>query len=183
MLLPRPYPTHHVSRWTMKDGTEVLIRPIRPDDAPLLVMFHMTLSEHSVYFRYFQIIALRQRIAPARLARICHVDYDRDMVLVVEQQEPLTQTACILAVGRLSKVDATDTAEFGIVVSDRCHRRGLGKELMQRLIQVGRDEQLRTVMADIHPDNVPMLRICRGMGFRLLRSSSDEQMIQAVFDL
>ncbi|MFP4437308.1 MAG: N-acetyltransferase family protein [Chloroflexaceae bacterium] len=183
MLLPRPYPTHYVSRWTMKDGTEVLIRPIRPDDAPLLVTFHMTLSEHSVYFRYFQIIALRQRIAPARLARICHVDYDRDMVLVVEQQEPLTQMPGILAVGRLSKIDATDTAEFGIVVNDRCHGRGLGKELMQRLIQVGRDEQLRTVMADIHPDNLAMMRICRAMGFRLMHSSSDEQMIRAVFDL
>lgn len=183
MLLPRPYPAHYVSSWVMNNGSEVLIRPIRQDDAALMVAFHMTLSAQTVYLRYFQMITLRQRIAPQRLARICNIDYDHEMVLVAERDDPLTETPMIVGVGRLSKVEATMTAEFGMVVSDRYHGRGLGTELMQRLIQVGRDEQLRTVRADIHPDNLAMLHICRKCGFQFARSTHDDGMIRAVFDL
>lgn len=182
MSLTYPYPAHYVSLWTMQDGMEVTIRPIRQDDSQLLVGFHMTLSEHSVYFRYFQIIALRQRIAPERLARICHVDYDHEMVLVVECQERVTGRNAILAVGRLSRVDGMDTAEFAIVVSDRFHGRGLGKELMQRLIQIGRDQRLRAIMADIHPDNYAMLHICKALGCCCHRTR-DDPMIKVMFEL
>ncbi len=84
----RPYPAQYAGEWTMKDGTPVTIRPIRPEDEPLMVKFHETLSERSVYMRYFQPLKLSTRTAHERLTRICFIDYDREMALVAERRHP-----------------------------------------------------------------------------------------------
>src|ERR1700686_2714974 len=73
-----------VSQFTMKDGAEVTLRPIRLDDEPLMAKFHQTLSDRSVYMRYFCSLSLRSRVAHERLVRICHVDGDREVALVVD---------------------------------------------------------------------------------------------------
>ena len=86
----RPYPTQYVSPWTSKNGIPLLIRPIRPEDEPLLVQFHETLSERSVAFRYFHAIKLGQRVAHDRLTRTCFIDYDREMALVAEHRDLTT---------------------------------------------------------------------------------------------
>ncbi|HJZ98999.1 MAG TPA: acetate--CoA ligase family protein, partial [Candidatus Solibacter sp.] len=78
----RPYPTRYMSKWTAKDGAEVMIRPIRPEDEPAMVKFHQTLSERTVYLRYFHLMNLEQRTQHDRLTRICFIDYDREMALV-----------------------------------------------------------------------------------------------------
>src|SRR5439155_14885933 len=100
----RPYPTRYMSKWTMKDGNEVMIRPIRPEDEPAMVRFHQTLSERTVYLRYFHLMNLEQRTQHERLTRICFIDYDREMALVAERRNPQTGEPEILAVGRMSKV-------------------------------------------------------------------------------
>ena len=123
--------------WTMKDGTPVTIRPIRPEDEPLMVRFHETLSERSVYLRYFHLMNLEQRIAHERLTRICFIDYDREMALVAERRNPETGEREILGVGRLSKIHGTNEAEVAVLVSDQWQGRGLGKELLARLLLVG----------------------------------------------
>jgi len=73
-----------VSQFTMKDGTDVSLRPIRPDDEPRMAQFHQTLSERTVYMRYFSSLSLRSRVAHERLLRICHVDGEREVALVVD---------------------------------------------------------------------------------------------------
>ncbi|MBR8840347.1 MAG: bifunctional acetate--CoA ligase family protein/GNAT family N-acetyltransferase [Stigonema ocellatum SAG 48.90 = DSM 106950] len=180
-LAIRPYPTQYVGQWTMKDGIPVKIRPIRPEDEPLMVQFHKTLSEESVYFRYFHLIKLSHRIAHERLTRICFIDYESEMALVVEYQNPETQTREILAVGRLSKLHGTNEAEFAIVVSDRYQCRGLGTELLLRLLQVSRDEQLSTISADILTDNVAMQRVCEKVGFHI-EQTADPTVVRAFID-
>ena len=70
------YPKQYVSRWTMKNGEEILFRPIRPDDEPLMVNFHKTLSEQSVYLRYFHMENLSARVAHERLIKKCFIDYN-----------------------------------------------------------------------------------------------------------
>ncbi len=170
-LAIRPYPTQYVGQWTMKDKTPVTIRPIRPEDEPVMVQFHKTLSEESVYFRYFHLVKLNHRIAHERLTRICFIDYDRSMALVAEYQNPETQTREILAVGRLSKLHGTNEAEFAILVSDRYQCRGLGTELLLRLLQVSRDERLGAISADILTDNYAMQRVCEKVGFRIERTA------------
>jgi len=90
----------------MKDGTRVTIRPIRPEDEPLMVKFHGTLSDRTVYLRYFSSLSLARRTAHDRLVRICFTDYEREMVLVAECTDPQTAELNILGVGRLNKLKA-----------------------------------------------------------------------------
>ena len=170
-LAIRPYPAQYIGHWKMKDNTPVTIRPICPEDEPLMVQFHKTLSEESVYSRYFHMIKLSQRVAHERLIRMCFIDYDREMALVAECYNPQTKVKQILAVGRLSKLHGSNEAEFAIIVSDKCQSLGLGTELLRRLLQISCDEQISKVTADILADNSAMQRVCEKLGFRIERTS------------
>ncbi len=172
-LAIRPYPTQYISKAKMKDGTPVIIRPIRPEDEPLMVDFHHSLSEESVYMRYFHMIALGQRVAHDRLTRICFNDYDREIALVAVHQDPRTAARRILGLGRLSKEVGTDVAQFSILITDNYQRRGLGAELLRRLVQVGREEGLKRITAEILPENLGMQAICEKLKFRLKHSASE----------
>ncbi|MEM0979416.1 MAG: bifunctional acetate--CoA ligase family protein/GNAT family N-acetyltransferase [Cyanobacteria bacterium P01_H01_bin.58] len=167
----RPYPTQYVSLWQLKGGQLVTVRPIRPEDEPLLVDFHRTLSEESVYFRYFHLMTLSHRIAHERLTRICFIDYDREMALVVDQKDSITGDHTILGAGRLSKLHSRNEAEFAILVSDAYQKQGVGTKLLEQLVQVGRDEGLDTITAEILHENRAMQRVCEKVGFTLARKS------------
>jgi acetyltransferase len=168
--IPRPairsYPRRYVSPWTLRDGTTVTIRPIRPEDEPLMVDFYETVSGQSVYSPYFATLQLTPSSAHERLIRICFIDYDREMALVTERREPDSEQCTILAIARLSKVRGANEAEFSLLVDQRYQRQGLGTELLRRLLQVGRDEQLERITAEIDVKNQGMQRICRGIGFQ-----------------
>jgi acetyltransferase len=166
----RPYPAQYAARWVMKDGTAVMVRPIRPEDEPLVVKFHGTLSDASVRLRYFHPIKLSQRVSHERLSRICFNDYDRELALVAERRDPATGECAILGIGRLSKLPGTSEAEFGILISDPWQRRGLGAHLLGRLIQIARDEHVSRLGADILGDNVEMQQLAQKLGFHLERS-------------
>jgi acetyltransferase len=178
----RPYPTRYVAPWTMKDGIEVTIRPIRPEDEPALVRFHETLSERTVYLRYFHLMNLEQRIQHERLTRICFIDYDREMALVAERRNPETGESEILGVGRMMKIHGTTEAEVAVVISDNWQGRGLGKELLARLLIVGAAEKLTKLTADILPDNRGIMRICEKLGFSL-KHSLDDEVVRAEFTI
>jgi acetyltransferase len=178
----RPYPSQYVAPWRMSDGTEVVIRPIRPEDEPLMVWFHQTLSERSVYLRYFQQLQLAQRVSHERLTRICFVDYNREMALVAEKQNGRNGQPEIIAVGRLSKLHLAEEGEVAFLVSDQYQHHGVGTELLQRLIQVGRDEKLRRILAYMLPENRAMQRVCEKLGFRL-RPVPEEPLIVGELDL
>jgi acetyltransferase len=176
-LAIRPYPTQYVGSGQLKNGTPVLIRPIRPEDEPLLVAFHRTLSEESVYHRYFSQLKLDQRIAHERLTRICFNDYDREIALVVEHQNAKTKETEILGVGRLSKERGLNTAEFAMLVSDAWQKQGLGTELLKRLVQVARDEKLGALTADILADNVAMQVVSKKAGFKVTRDADGHDFV------
>jgi acetyltransferase len=161
----RPYPTQYVSFLKLNNGSLVTIRPIRPEDEPLMVKFHETLSEESVYHRYFAQLKLDQRIAHERLTRICFNDYDREIALVVEYKDAETGQREILAVGRLSKARGLNEGEFALLVSDRWQRQGLGTKLLKQLVQVGRAEKLERITALIMADNHAMQHVSKKAGF------------------
>jgi acetyltransferase len=166
----RPYPLQYVTQFRTKDGVDVVIRPIRPEDEPLLVKFHQTLSERSVRLRYFAALKLDQRTAHERLTRVCFNDYDRELALVVEHDDPKTGQREIVGVGRLSKLPGLNEAEFAVLVSDQWQGRGLGPRLLSLLIQVAREERLSCLRADILPENTEMQRIAERAGFTLKRN-------------
>jgi acetyltransferase len=148
-----------------------MIRPIRPEDEPLMARFHETLSDRSVHFRYFHMIGLSERVAHERLSRICFVDYDREMVLAVERKES-DGVPEIVAVGRLTKLHGGGVAEFALVVSDRFQGQGLGTELLRRLLDVARDEGIGRVVGYILPENGAMQGVCKKLGFRMAHDAA-----------
>ena len=169
----RPYPVQYVGHWTTKDGTSVTIRPIRPEDEPMMVAFHERLSERSVYFRYFHLLNLSQRTAHERLTRMCFIDYDRAMALVAERENPATGEHEILGIGRLTRLHGMKEAEMAILINDDYHGRGLGTELLRRLIEICRTEKIESLVADILAENRTMQRICEHLGFRLTYEPED----------
>jgi acetyltransferase len=157
----RPYPIQYVGDHTLKDGTVVTIRPIRPEDEPLMVQFHRGLSEDAVRHRYFASLTADHSTTHERLRRICFNDFDREIALVGECQ------GIIIGVGRLSRSHAGSEAEYAIVVGDAWQHKGLGSELLRRLVQIGRDEHLLRVSGRILPDNHEMIAVSRKLGFTI----------------
>ncbi len=179
----RPYPAQYVGGWILRDGRQVTIRPIRPEDEPLMVTFHGRLSERSVYFRYFHLLKLNQRVAHERLTRICFIDYEREMALVAEWRNPTTGEPQILGVGRLTKGHGTGEAEIAVLVADEFQRLGLGGELMRRVIAVASAEHLTRIHGDVLTENAEMIRLGERHGFTVLAKPDDPQVMRLSLDL
>lgn len=181
-LAIRPYPSQYVSAWTSKHKQPLVIRPIRPEDEPSMVKFHRTLSQSTVYMRYFHLLSLDHRVSHERLTRICFIDYDREMALIAVRHNAQPSDESIVAVGRLTKIQAANDAEVALVVADSFHHQGIGTELLRRLVEIGRAERLDRIVADILAENTAMRRICEKLGFSLDRTS-DDSLIHASLDL
>ena len=170
----RPYPTQYVSDWRTKDGAELVVRPIRPEDEPLLVQFHQGLSERSVRLRYFHPMKLGQRTAHERMIRVCFADYDREIPLVAEWRAPNSGGVEVVAVARLSKLPGRPgEAEFALLISDQWQNKGLGTQMLRSLLQVARDEKLSRVGADVLAENREMQRVCEKLGFDVQREMGE----------
>jgi acetyltransferase len=176
------YSPKYVSSWRMKSGEEILFRPIRPEDEPLMVEFHKTLSEQSVYLRYRQAQNLRMRVAHERLIRRCCIDSAHETALVAVRTMPETGQDEILAVGRLSKLPFGEKAEVAVLVSDPYQRHGLGTELVRRLIQVAHDQKMQEIIANFLPENTGMRALANRFGFQF-RPSSDPTVLKTVLNL
>jgi acetyltransferase len=178
----RPYPIEYVSHWTMKDGSNVTIRPIRAEDETPMAEFHKTLSDSTVYLRYFQMQRLESRVAHERLVRKCFLDYDREMALVADRLDTRTGHHEVLAVGRLAREGQVEEAELGVVVADRCQGSGLGTELVRRLLQIARTEKIRRVEAHILWENTPMLALAKHFHFECV-PDEDQSSLTATLHL
>lgn len=173
----RPYPTQYVSRWKMKDGREVLIRPIRPEDEPLMRSFHESLSAQTVYLRYFHMEALSARVAHERLLRKCFIDYDREMALVAEAADPATHQRQILAVGRLARQRDPLEGEVAVLVADHSQNLGLGTELLRLLIELARGEGYARIVAHVLPENVNMRKLAERFNFEIQLHEDPSQVV------
>lgn len=177
----RPYPSQYVHQWQFKGGTAVTIRPIRPEDEPLMVQFHKTLSERSVYLRYFCSLSLSTRVEHERLVRICFASYDRGFALVAERKNPDTGQPEILGVGRFSAITPAE-AEAAVLVSDQWQGRGLGTELLASVARVARAENFKKLSGEILRDNLATQAIFRKAGFKL-QPMEDPSSVFAVVEL
>jgi acetyltransferase len=173
----RPYPSHYVWRWTTKNGTPVVIRPIRPEDEPLMAKFHETVSDRSVYLRYFHMESLSSRVDHQRLFQKCFIDYDREMALVADFHNPETGAHEILAVARLTKSPGERDGEVAVLVSDARQGQGLGTELLGRLIEVARGEKLERLRANVLPENLAMRALAEHFAFRSSPGEDSEMLV------
>jgi acetyltransferase len=175
----RPFPDQYTTTAKLGDGQAITIRPIRPEDEPLLIQFHGTLSERTVYARYSQYLSLDQRSAHERLSRVCFVDYDREMALVAQRTDDEGGRE-VVAVARLIRLANPADAELALVVSDAFQKRGIGARLMEQLIQVARKEGIGRLIAYVRVDNRGMTRLCEQFGFTI---AEDEDMLVATLSI
>lgn len=174
----RPYPIQYVHSWRAKNGTEITIRMIRPEDEAAMVRFHRVLSERTVWLRYFHLLQYEQRVAHERLIRICFGDYDRELALIAELARPNEKgERDIIAVGRLNKIPHTNDGEFALLVGDQWQNQGLGSELLRTIVEVGRGEGLSRIFADILAENVEMQKVARKTGFSLVRQLEEPRVV------
>ncbi|MCA9915237.1 MAG: GNAT family N-acetyltransferase, partial [Anaerolineae bacterium] len=178
----RPYPKQYEDVWTSPQGMDFWLRPIRPEDEPLIVKFHEGLSERTVKLRYFTPMKLRQRISHERLTRVVFIDYDREIAIVASHTDERTGEPEIAGVGRITRTTLNSKdAEFGVIVSDRYQRQGLGRELLERLVEIGRKEGLLTITGYVLPENTEMLALAERFGFKL--QDAEDGVIAAVLEL
>lgn len=152
---------------TTKDRAEVTIRAICPADEPLLIKFHRGLSERSVYMRYFASLSLASRTAHTRLARICFADTERETVLVAIRVDRQSKEQKIIAVGRLNRLSDSTSAEVALLVLDDFQGMGIGTELLRRLVEAARHQEITQIEAEMLRDNTAIQRVLRKLGFRL----------------
>ncbi len=180
-LAIRPYPIQYMGTWIAKNKTEVTIRPILPEDEAMMVKFHATLSDRSVFLRYLQPMILQERVVHDRLSHICHCDYDREIALVTEGTSD-TGERVIMGVVRLSKLHGTNDARLSILISDLYQGMGLGSELVRRALDIARDEHLKGLNAVLTDDNQVMRHLFEKLGF-VVESSGNEGLLLAEIKL
>ena len=178
----RPYPSQYVSTTKSSDGMPFTVRPILPEDEPLMVKFHETLSDRSVYMRYLMPMVLSQRVSHERLSRLCFIDYDREIALVAEHAHAKTGDREIMAVGRMSRLRYSNDARFTMLVSDVYQCRGIGTELLSRMVEVARQEKIARLVGVISAENDGMQKLCQKLGFSL-HEMEDKKLVKAEMTL
>ena len=160
-----PYPVQWVSSWTAADGTRVQLRPVRPEDAELEQQFVKGLSAESRHFRFMNTL---RELTPAMLVRFTQIDYDREMAFVATIEREGRETE--IAVCRYVTNPDGETCEFALVVADAWHRHGLGRRMMNALIEAARTRGLKAMIGHVLAENAPMLGLCAKLGFAISES-------------
>ncbi len=159
-LVISPYPNQYESQIAIEGEEPILIRPIRPEDAPLLEALFDTLSSKSIYFRFFSPM---KKIPPQMLARFTQIDYDREVALVAVQS--FQDAEKMLGVARIIPEYDGKNAEFAIIVGDRWHGKGIGAQLLKRCLALAWMRNIEQVSGLVMTDNVNMLALGRKLGF------------------
>ncbi|MEN8130819.1 MAG: bifunctional acetate--CoA ligase family protein/GNAT family N-acetyltransferase [Pseudomonadota bacterium] len=169
-----PYPVELVTQWQLADGTDVVVRPIRPEDAELEQEFVQSLSAESKYFRFMQSL---EKLTPIMLARFTQIDYDREMALVAVIREG-TSDAEMLGVVRYVSNPDRHSCEFALTVSDTWQRHGIGREMIRRLMAVARDRGIEVMEGEVLSNNTKMLALCERLGFRVAHNGLEPDVVQ-----
>jgi len=161
-LAIRPYPEEFVAQRAMKEGTPVILRPIKPEDEP---MWHDLLAGCSTQSIWFRFSYLFKQTTHEMATRYCFIDYDRELGIVAEVEEDGERK--LIGVGRLVADVNHDTAEFAIIVVDRWHGHGLGSLLTDYCLEIAPKWGVKRIVAETSKDNTQMLATFRSRGFEM----------------
>ncbi len=161
-LVISPYPKKYETLWTLKNGQEVLLRPIKPEDEPLWLEMFQSFSEESIRYRFFQL--LKDTPHEVRV-RYCNIDYDREIAIVAELSEEDRRK--ILGVGRLSIEPDGKSGEIAFIIGDKWQGLGLGTKVVDYVLEIAKEMGVETVYAIMLSDNQRALNLTKKMGFKL----------------
>ena len=171
-----PYPLHLMQDWKVGDGRAVRTRPVRPEDAQLLLGFFERLSAETRFMRFMEEI---EALSPALVARFTQIDYDREMALIATTtgEDGAEQ---MIGSARYALAEDGGSVEFALVVADAWQRYGLGRRLMGALIEVARNKGYRAIFGDVLGKNAKMLRLMQGLGFTVQPHPEDSALRRVV---
>lgn len=164
-LVIMPYPVRYVTAWALPDGTEILFRPIKPEDEPLEHEMLGTLSEDTMRARFFQEI---KSISHEMLVRFCNIDYDRELAIVAEVK--VGEKRRIAAIGRLIMDSGCKSGEYAVLVHDDYQGKGLGYKLGDIFIGIANDRGLEEIYGYVQRTNSRMIRVFKKLGFTMERA-------------
>ncbi len=168
-LVITPYPTRYVTTYELPDGTQMTLRPIKPEDEHLEHEMLATLKPETMRTRFFSMIS---DISHEMLVRFCNIDYEREMAIVAEVREG--EQKRIVAIGRLIVDPDFREAEYAVLVHDNFQGKGLGYKLVDVLIGVAQDQGLEGIHGTVLSENDKMLRIVLKLGFTMEREEDGE---------
>jgi len=161
-LVIKPYPTKYITERVIRDGKGVLLRPIKPEDEPLIVDLFRTFSEETMRFRFFQII---KEISHETLVRYCNIDYNREISIVAERIEEGSRK--IIGMVRLVVEPDGERGEIAVVVGDPWQNLGLGSKMLDYIIDISKDFGLKTIFGEILAENTKIIHLCNKKGFEI----------------
>ena len=161
-LVITPYPTRFVTPWKLADGTEVLLRPIKPEDEPMIGEMLATMSEEALRDRFFDGIPTFNH---ERLVRFTNIDYEREIAVIAELTKGKKKR--IIGVGRLLGYPESGPGEFTVLVHNEFHGRGLGFKLVDVIIGIAEEKGFTQIGGSISADNERMLTLIEELGFRV----------------
>ncbi len=170
-----PYPTHLITHWQLADGTDLTIRPIRPEDAEMEQDFVRGLSAESKYFRFMDAL---QELSQTMLVRFTQIDYDREMALIAVLQQDSREKE--LGVCRYIASADGQSCEFALVVADEWQNKGIGNKLMNCLFDAARAKGIGVMEGEVLKANHAMLELVRRLGFEITVSPEDVSIMQIV---
>jgi acetyltransferase len=163
-----PYPAHLVEHWHLPDGTDMIIRPIRPEDADIEQEFVRDLSDESKYFRFMQSLP---ELTPTMLVRFTQIDYDREIALIAVTTVDHKEVE--VGVVRYSINPDGESCEFALVVSDKWQHRGIAHRLMNSLMNAARHRGLKMIEGEVLSNNHSMLKLMDKLGFNSILDADD----------
>ncbi|MGE5840564.1 MAG: GNAT family N-acetyltransferase, partial [Deltaproteobacteria bacterium] len=167
-----PYPEHYEWRYETPGGLRVLIRPIKPEDAPLLVELFDSMSRESIYYRFFSPL---KSLPASMLIRFTQIDYDREMALVAVEENKDGEK--LLGVVRAIRDSDRKGAEFAVAVGDPWQKQGLGGRLLQTCIQVAAEQGIERLHGRVLSVNRAMLALAQRFGFEVRRSTEADEYV------
>lgn len=164
-LVITPYPTRYTTPWRLKDGTEVLLRPVRPEDEPMLFDLFNGLSEQTMIERFFSPI---KDMTHEMLVRFCNIDYDREIAIVAYLKDG--ETNRIIGISDII-IDQNMESQFAVLIHDAFQGQGLGRKLIDTLIAIAQERGLSRINGIVLTENARMLKLLRRLGFKTSRGS------------
>jgi acetyltransferase len=171
-----PYPDQYTEVLTLRNGAPVTIRPIRPEDEPLVDELIRTSSENTRLMRFFQ---SSPDIPREQLVRYCQIDYDRELAFIATIRDEGREK--IIADVRLSRQPDLENAEMAIVVGDEWQGQGIGKKLCEHCIRIAKHLGMKNILMEILKVNSRMILRSEKLGFK--RVSSDDDSIRVSLEL
>ena len=167
-LAIHPYPVHLVKKIQLSDGTDIVIRPIRPEDAEIEAKFVRELSSEARYFRFMNAL---QELSQEMLVRFTQIDYHNEMALIAVKSIGLAEEQ--IGVARYTTNMDKRSCEFALVVSDQWQSRGIAHRLMMNLMEVARDRGLDSMEGQVLSNNTKMLELVGSLGFEISNDPDD----------